>query len=258
MKKHSVILKLWAFLFVGLIAWGCAQKENKVNEENGLTEEESKVNEENALTEAEMKEGWQLLFDGKSMEHFRGFRKSEVPSGWQVEEGAITLAGDEAGDIVTRGQYGNFELSIDWKISEGGNSGIMYHVSEDTAYAHTYSSGPEMQVLDDERHPDAKKGVNGNRKAGSLYDLIPLSTPAVKPAGEWNTARLVVKNGKVEHWLNAKKVVEYEMGTPAWDVMVQQSKFASMPGFGTEKEGHLALQDHGNRVWFRNIKIRPL
>lgn len=244
MKKYSAILKVWALLFV-VIALGCAQKENKGYEENGLTE-------------GEEKEGWQLLFDGKSMEHFRGFRTSEIPSGWQIEDGTITLVGKGAGDIVTREQYGDFEFSIDWKIAEGGNSGIFYHVSEDTAYANTYNSGPEMQILDDERHPDAKKGVNGNRQAGSLYDLIPVATPAVKPAGQWNTARLAVKDGKVEHWLNDKKVVEYALGTPAWDSMVQQSKFASMQGFGTEKEGHIALQDHGDRVWFKNIKIRPL
>jgi hypothetical protein len=251
MKKYSEILKVWSFLLAVLIVWGCSQKENKDNGKN-------EAYKENGLTEAEKEEGWQLLFDGKSMEHFRGFRKSEIPSGWQVEDGAITLAGKGAGDIITKEQYGDFEFSIDWKIAEGGNSGIFYHVSEDTAYAWTYSSGPEMQVLDDERHPDAKRGVNGNRKAGSLYDLLPLTTPAVKPAGEWNTARLMVKDRKVEHWLNGKKVVEYELGTPEWDSMIQKSKFATMKGFATEKEGHIALQDHGDRVWFKNIKIRPL
>ncbi len=245
MNKYARIRNLGIFLFAVVVAWGCAQKANTMNEENALTDEEKK-------------EGWQLLFDGKSIEHFRGFRSSEVPSGWQVEEGTLTLATKGAGDIVTKEQYQDFELSIDWKISEGGNSGIFYHVSEDTVYAQTYNSGPEMQILDDERHPDAKKGVDGNRQAGSLYDLIPLSTPAVNPAGEWNTARLIVKNGKVEHWLNGKKVVEYELGTPAWDAMIQESKFATMPGFGAEKTGHIALQDHGDPVWFKNIKIRPL
>lgn len=250
MNKFSATLKLWALLFAGLIAWGCAQKSSEQTERN--------MNEDNQLTEAEKEQGWQLLFDGKSMEHFRGFRKDEVPAGWKVVDGAITLADKGAGDIISKEQYDNFELSIDWKIAEGGNSGIFYHVSEDTTYANTYSSGPEMQVLDDERHPDAKKGVNGNRQAGSLYDLLPLSTPAVKPAGEWNTARLVVNNGHVEHWLNGKKVVEYELWTPTWDSMIQNSKFASMPGFGSERTGHIALQDHGDPVWFKNIKIRPL
>ena len=261
MNKYPSILNMWAFLFVVAIVWGCGQKENKentVNEENEMTAEEGNARGDNALTEAEKNEGWQLLFDGKSMEHFRGFRKDKVPEGWQVEDGAITLTGKGAGDIITKEQYEDFELSIDWKISEGGNSGIFYHVSEDTKYKNTYNSGPEMQVLDDEGHPDAKKGVNGNRKAGSLYDLLPLSTPAVKPAGEWNTARLVVNDGKVEHWLNGKKVVEYELGTPEWDSMIAKSKFATMEGFGAEGKGHIALQDHGDKVWFKNIKIRPL
>lgn len=251
MKQSTRILKLSGFLVVALMAWGCTQRENK---ENTGTD----PNEKNTLTASEKEEGWRLLFDGNSMEHFRGFRKDEVPEGWEVEDGTITLAADGAGDIITKEQYEDFELSIDWKIAEGGNSGIFYHVSEDTTYANTYNSGPEMQILDDERHPDAKKGVDGNRQAGSLYDLIPLSTPAVRPAGEWNTARLVVNDGKVEHWLNGKKVVEYELGTPEWDAMIAKSKFATMEGFGAGGKGHIALQDHGDRVWFRNIKIRPL
>ncbi len=227
------------------IAWSCGQKESNTSVVNGLSEQEKK-------------DGWQLLFDGTSMEHFRGFRQSDVPAGWQVADGAIVLTAGGAGDIITKEQYRDFELSIDWKISEGGNSGIFYHVSEDSAYQYTFNSGPEMQVLDDERHPDAKKGVNGNRQAGALYDLLPLTTPAVNPAGEWNTAKLLVKNNKVEHWLNGKKVVEYELGTPEWNAMIQSSKFATMDGFGSEGQGHIALQDHGDRVWFRNIKIRPL
>jgi len=249
LKKMSLTTVLCAILMSA-----CTQKEN--NSSDNQTEQQGDM--ENALTQSEKEAGWQLLFDGKSMENFRGFRKDEVPSAWQIEDGAITLAGEGGGDIITRNQYKNFELSIDWKISEGGNSGIMYHVSEDTVYRSTYNSGPEMQVLDDERHPDANNGVNGNRKAGALYDLIPLSTPAVKPAGEWNTAKLLVKDGHVEHWLNGKKVVEYEIGSAEWDSLIQQSKFAPMKGFGREEQGHIALQDHGDKVWFKNIKIREL
>lgn len=255
MKKNSKIVKMsFTLLLCAMLISACKQKKNDSNDpqiENG-------GNEENTLTQSEKDEGWQLLFDGKSMENFKGFRKDEVPSAWQVEDGAIAFAGGGAGDLITKDQYKNFELSIDWKISEGGNSGIMYHVSEDTAYHNTYNSGPEMQVLDDERHPDAKAGVNGNRQAGALYDLIPLSTPAVNPAGQWNMARLLVKDGHVEHWLNGKKVVEYEIGSPAWDSLIQQSKFAPMKGFGREGQGHIALQDHGDKVWYKNIKIRVL
>lgn len=246
-----MLLKISGFVLIALLGWGCGPKENKENAETS-------PNEDNTLSEAEEKEGWQLLFDGKSMDQFRGFRKTEVPESWKVEDGAIVLAGKGAGDIVTKEQYEDFEFTIDWKIAEGGNSGIFYHVSEDTAYAATFHSGPEVQILDDERHPDAKRGVNGNRQAGSLYDLLPLTTQAVKPAGEWNTARLVVNDNKVEHWLNGKKVVEYELGTSEWDSMVAKSKFATMKGFGAEGKGHIALQDHGDRVAFKNIKIRPL
>ncbi|WP_146904152.1 3-keto-disaccharide hydrolase [Adhaeribacter aerolatus] len=213
---------------------------------------------DNALTKAEKAAGWTLLFDGKSMDQWRGFRKDNVPTVWQVEDGAIALTGKGGGDIITKNQYENYELMLDWKISEGGNSGIIYNVSEDPQYKATYHTGPEMQVLDDERHPDAKQGKNGNRQAGSNYDMIPLSTPAVKPAGQWNTVRLVVNKGHVEHWLNGKKVVEYQLGSPEWEAMVKGSKFAAMPGYGRIKKGHIALQDHGDKVWYKNIKIRQL
>ncbi len=213
---------------------------------------------DNALSKKEEKAGWVLLFDGKSMDKFRGFRKDAVPASWSIEEGAIALTGKGGGDIVTKDQFENYELVLDWKISEGGNSGIIYNVSEDKQYGATYSTGPEMQVLDNDKHPDAKMGKNGNRQAGALYDLIPLATPAVKPVGQWNTVRLVVNKGHVEHWLNGKKVVDYQFYSPEWEALVKGSKFASMPGYGRIKKGHIALQDHGDKVWYKNIKIRPL
>ncbi|RDV15408.1 DUF1080 domain-containing protein [Pontibacter diazotrophicus] len=213
---------------------------------------------DNTLTGVEQSEGWVLLFDGESMAHWRGFQKQEVPDAWQVEDGAIVLTGKGGGDIVTREEYQNFELMLDWKISEGGNSGIFFNVSEDPKYQYTFQSGPEVQIIDDERHADAKQGRDGNRKAGTNYDLHPLSEPAVKPAGEYNTVRLVVNNGNVEQYLNGKKVVEYTLWSPEWEQMVKESKFAGMPDYGTYRSGRIALQDHGDRVWFKNIKIRPL
>lgn len=199
-----------------------------------------------------------MLFDGKSLDNFRGFQKEQIPASWTIEDDAIALTGKGGGDILTRNQYENYELLLDWKIAEGGNSGVIYNVSTDPQYGATYVTGPEMQVLDDERHPDAKMGKNGNRQAGTLYDLIPLSTPAVKPAGQWNTARLVVNKSHVEHWLNGTKVVEYHLGSPEWEAMVQGSKFASMSSYGRIKKGHIALQDHGDKVWYKNIKVRQL
>jgi hypothetical protein len=213
---------------------------------------------DNTLSPAEKKAGWVLLFDGKAINQWRGFKKDQVPDSWQVEDGAIALTGKGGGDLITKNQYENYEFSVDWKISEGGNSGIIYNVSEDPQYKATYHTGPEMQVLDNDRHPDAKMGKNGNRQAGANYDLIPLSTPAVKPVGQWNTAKVVVNKGHVEHWLNGKKVVAYQLGSPEWEALVKGSKFASMPGYGRIKKGHIALQDHGDKVWYKNIKIRPL
>jgi hypothetical protein len=200
---------------------------------------------------------WKVLFDGNNTDAWRGFKKDTLPQGWQVKEGTLTLVNKGAGDIITKDEYENFELELEWKISEGGNSGIFYNVVEDTKYNNTYETGPEMQVLDNERHPDAKAGKNGNRTAGSNYDLIPTSQPA-KPAGEWNQVKLVVNKGHVEHWLNGTKVVEYQLWSPEWEKMVAGSKFVSMPDYGKAKKGHIALQDHGDPVWFRNIRIREL
>jgi hypothetical protein len=213
---------------------------------------------DNTLTNAEKKAGYTLLFDGKTINQWRGFRKETVPDNWKVEDGAITLVSGGGGDIITKNQYENYELLLDWKISEGGNSGIIYNVSEDPQYKATYHTGPEMQVLDNEKHPDAKQGKNGNRQAGANYDMIPVATPAVKPVGQWNSVKLVVNKGHVEHWLNGKKVVEYQLGSPEWEALVKASKFATMPGYGKVKKGHIALQDHGDKVWYKNIKIRQL
>lgn len=213
---------------------------------------------DNTLTNEEESAGWVSLFDGETIEYWHGFQEEDVPAAWQVEDGAIVLSGEGGGDIVTNEEYENFELMLDWKISEGGNSGIMFNVSEDPKFENTYQTGPEMQILDDERHPDAKMGKNNNRQAGSNYDLHPLSTPAVNPAGEYNTVRLVVEDGHVEHYLNGTKVVEYTLWSPEWESMVAESKFASMEDYGQYKSGHIALQDHGDKVWFKNIKIRRL
>lgn len=211
------------------------------------------------------KEGrWQNLFDGKTLAGWHIYKKAGQPVSeadkWTVENGAIHYAGGRGGgDLLTDKEYGNFELELEWKIAEGGNSGIMYHVSEDPKYGATYHTGPEVQVLDDERHPDSKAGTSGNHKAGSLYDMMPpADLNAVKPAGEWNKVRLVVANGKAEHYLNGKKVAEYPTAGPEWEKMVANSKFKAWDGFGKYTTGKIALQDHGDQVWFRSIRIREL
>lgn len=224
----------------------------------------------NTLSPTEQKEGWKLLWDGKSSEGWRGARLDHFPKkGWKMEDGILKVlksGGAEAangGDIVTTKQYRNFILKVDFKITKGANSGIKYFVSPDMNKGEGSAIGCEFQVLDDERHPDAKLGVKGNRKLGSLYDLIP--APAEKPfvMSAFNTAMIVVKGNHVEHWLNGVKVLEYERCSPAFREWVKGSKYAdpaySVGGaFGEAPKGHLLLQDHGNKVAFRNIKIKPL
>jgi len=175
-----------------------------------------------------------------------------VPAGWQVVDGALTRVG-EGGDLITRDEFGDFELALEWKVAEGGNSGIMYRVTEDAGA--TYETGPEMQVLDDARHKDGESRLTA---AGSAYGLYPAPAGVVKPAGEWNAVRIVVRGNHVEHWLNGIKVVEYELGSPDWKAKVEASKFKQWPGYGRAASGHIALQDHGDRVAFRDIRIRTL
>ena len=159
------------------------------------------------------------------------------------------------GDLVTNAEYQDYEFAVEWQIDPCGNSGIIFSVVEDSKYDNTYNTGPEMQVLDNTCHPDAKIIKH---RAGDLYDLISCSKETVKPAGEWNQARIVSKNSNMEFWLNGTKVVAFTMHNQAWDEMVAKSKFSSMPAFGKAKKGHIALQDHGDGVRYRNIKIREL
>ncbi len=220
----------------------------------------------NTLTKQEISDGWKLLFDGKTTNGWRGAKLEKFPGfGWVVENGELTVLepGDaesrHGGDIVTVDQYGNFELSVDFKLTPGANSGIKYFVVGIEPNRPGSAIGLEYQVLDDALHPDAKEGINGNRTLSSLYDLIPASADkVVKPIGEWNQARIVVAGKHVEHWLNGKKVLEYERGSEAFLARKAQSKFKDMPGFGEAPQGHILLQDHGNRVSYRNLKIRPI
>jgi hypothetical protein len=209
--------------------------------------------EPNTLTKEEAAEGWVLLFDGKDgSTHFRGYNKEKLPEQWIVEDGALHRTG--GGDIITKEKYENFEFSIDWKISEGGNSGIMFKVVE--AKGPPYLSGPEAQIIDNAKGKDAQK-------AGWMYQLYAAEKDTTKPAGEWNHFVLKCQKTpagtyKCEHWMNGEKYVEYEIGSEDWKAKVAKSKFAKWENFGKAAEGHICLQDHQNPVWFRNIKIRKL
>ncbi len=223
------------------------------------------VTTKNQLTKSEVDAGWQMLWDGKSTEGWRGAKLDEFPKqGWEIENGVLTVlasGGEESaagGDIVTKKRYGDFELKLDFRITEGANSGIKYFVDTGLNKGEGSAIGLEYQILDDERHPDAKKGNHkGSRTLASLYDLIQADTDKpVNPIGEWNTARIVCEGKRVEHWLNGKKVLEYKRKTKDFRKLIQESKYKDWPNFGELEEGHLLLQDHGNRVSFKNIKIK--
>jgi hypothetical protein len=206
-------------------------------------------------------QGYEKLFDGESTKGWRGYKKDHVPAKWVVEEGTLhfnpEVEGD-GGDLIFDRIFANFHLKLEWKIAEGGNSGIFYLGSEE--FRAIYQTAPEMQVLDNERHPDAKLGKNNNRMAGSLYDLIPAIPQNSKKAGEWNSVEIIHKDGHVIHRMNGKQVVEYYTGTYAWKELVAGSKF---PGLNPDwvdiaSEGYFGLQDHGDKVWYRNIRIKEL
>jgi len=199
------------------------------------------------------------------MDKWRNYKKQTIGSSWIVSDGSIHLNAEkrdeggwqvaDGGDIITNDIYKDFEFHIEWKIGQCGNSGIMYNVKEADQYDYVWLTGPEMQILDNTCHPDTRFRTH---RAGDLYDMIESKYNTVKPAGEWNKARIVSKNGKVQFWLNGYNVVNFEMHTDEWRDMVANSKFKDMPDFGTMTEGHISLQDHGDKVWFKNIKIRKL
>lgn len=213
----------------------------------------------NTLNAEEKEEGWQLLFDGTSTEGWRSYDGTDFPAqGWEVNDGMLTvLAQGGGGDIITDKKFSNFILKLEWRVQESGNSGIFYRAMEQPTQP-IYWSAPEMQVLDNENHPDANQGVDGNRKAGSLYDLIPAKPQNAKAHGEWNSVKIVADGPNIEHWQNGEKVLEYELWTNEWYEMIRNSKFESHPEFGDARSGYIGLQDHGDRVDFRNIKIKEL
>ncbi|MBC8111485.1 MAG: DUF1080 domain-containing protein [Verrucomicrobia bacterium] len=222
---------------------------------------------DNSLTKREIKAGWQLLFNGKTTQGWKGAFLDKFPEkGWEVKEGMLTVKPAEGkestngGDIVTVDLYSDFEFKVDFRLTEGANSGIKYFVDPNQPKPSNPRSalGLEFQLLDDEKHPDAKLGRDGNRTIGSLYDLMAASNKHPKAIGEWNSARIISKGKHVEHWLNGEKVVEYERGSPEFMELIKISKYKDLQGFGLVTAGRILLQDHGNRVFFKNIKIRKL
>jgi hypothetical protein len=218
----------------------------------------------NMLTGIEQQEGWQLLFDGKTTAGWHKYGNLPIGTAWKVEDNCLHLDTTQkegwqikgGGDIVSENEYADFHLKLEWKIADSGNSGIMFYVHEDTAkFKYPWMTAPEMQVLDNNGHPDSKIFKH---RAGDLYDLIPCSKETVGKAGEWNVAEIKSEKGKLDFYLNGTNVVSTNMSDTSWTGMIARSKFKAFPGFGTFKQGRIALQDHGNAVWYRNIKIRKL
>jgi hypothetical protein len=229
--------------YTTIAATGACQSTNSGNASTAM----------NTLSAQEVEAGWKLLFDGKSTAGWRNYKKQTVGPGWTVVDGILTRSGDNAGDIITTDKYRNFELALDWRVAEGGNSGILYRATEDNDYI--WQSAPEMQVLDDARHADGKSPLTS---AGSNFALYPAPRGVVRPAGQWNSARILVNGNHVEHWLNGQKLLEYELGSAEWNDRVANSKFKTMPNYGKASEGYIGLQDHGHKVEYRNIRIRVL
>ena len=268
-KKKDIALPL---LLLGVIFTSCKdQKDANKDQDNAQIEANSEELEDeaglNELSAKEKEEGWELLFDGESTDGWRGYGKDSFPKGWVIEDGALKVQGSGAGeaggggDIIYKEEIKDFELSLEWKVSEGGNSGIFY-LAEEIDGEPIYTSAPEFQILDNEKHPDARLGKNGNRQSASLYDLIPAEPQNAKPVGEWNKASIIVYRGTVVHSQNGENVVEYHLWTDKWKEMVADSKFKDWENFlnagGEDKQGYIGLQDHGDDVWFRNIKIKKL
>jgi hypothetical protein len=258
---------LVSLLAVSLVA--CVDSSSDKTTEEKKEEEAIKLSA--SLTDDEKKDGWQLLFNGSSTRGWHKFGDSVTGAAWKVADGNLHLdAKDQenlptgqagwqikgGGDIVTDEEYENFHLKLEWKIDTCGNSGIIMYIHEDTAkYTWGWETGPEMQVLDNKCHPDAKIIKH---RAGDLYDLITSSKETVKPALEWNKAEIKSLNGKLDLWLNGENVVSTTLWDDSWKKLIAGSKFKDKPDFGTYKKGHIGLQDHGNNVWYRNIKIMKL
>jgi hypothetical protein len=255
---------LYAFSILGIISCNnAADKSSTSSADSSSTAQKTDTASSSAAASTSTQ--WVSLFDGKTMNGWHTYGRTTVGSAWQVDSGAIHLAApkkmkefqnSEGGDIVTNDSFENFDFKVEWKISPKGNSGIIFLVNEDTTkYKYTWNTGPEMQVLDNNGHPDGK--IKKHR-AGDLYDLISSSTEPVKPVGEWNQAEIKLDHGKLNLFLNGTNVVSTTLWDDNWNKLVAGSKFKDMPGFAKSHSGKIALQDHGNEVWYRNIEIKKL
>lgn len=262
MKIHFRSFYIWIVVAAILVNYSCQKSGSQ--EETQSEAEAPAVATNNALTADEKASGWELLFDGSTLTGWKRYNADSIGPLWVAEDGTIICKGEGltegtagiGGSLITLRQFGNFELSLEWKISQGGNSGILYHVIEKPEYPHAYDTGPEYQVIDD---AGWQGELHDAQKAGSNYDMFPApATKKLMPIGEWNTARIVYNNGHVEQWLNGEKVVEFQEGSPDYQEQYKKSKWTEYPAWNKSKTGSIALQDHGANVYYRNIKIREL
>jgi hypothetical protein len=259
--KNQLTLSLITFLF-----FACQSSPGTEQATSEDDTPQATASTQNVLTPEEQAAGWQLLFDGTSMEKWRGYNQESLPPlGWSVKDGTIEIEKTPdpkpdgfGGDIITKEKFGNFELMVDFMISDTANSGIFYFVMEEEG-APMWHNAPEYQILDDVTYAKIEKDFNlDTHRTGDNYDMQAAPEDNMKPVGEWNTARIVQKDGHVEHWLNGKKCVEYQAGSPEWEALVKKSKFKDYPNYGRTSPGYIGLQDHQHEVRFRNIKIRNL
>ncbi|MEA2707236.1 MAG: hypothetical protein QOH22_2024 [Gemmatimonadaceae bacterium] len=245
--KHRPAARAAIISQLALIAAGCTQMGNSVpaagTTASGAT----------PLTAEQRSAGWRSLFDGTNTDAWRGYKTQTLPTGWTIADGVLTKS-TSANDLVTKDQFGNFELAFDWKLAPGGNAGVFYRGTEE--YDHIYWSAPEYQLLDDAGHADGRSRLTS---AGADYAVYPSPAGVVKPAGEWNSTLIVANGNRVQHWLNGQKLLEYEVGSPDWEAKVKASKFVAYPHYGRAPTGYIGIQgDHDGQLWLRNIRIREI
>jgi hypothetical protein len=243
--RHGAAARAAIISQLALLIAGCTQAGNApaVSTTSGAT----------TLTAEQRAAGWRSLFDGTSTSAWRGYKSPTFPAGWSIVDGVLTKSGS-VGDLLSKEQFGNFELALDWNLSTGGNAGIFYRGTEE--YDHIYWSAPEYQLLDDANHPDGKSRLTS---AGAAYALYPPPAGVVKPAGQWNSTLIVVNGNRVQHWLNGQKLLEYELGSPDWEAKVKASKFVEYPKYGRAARGYIGIQgDHDGMLSIRNVRIREL
>jgi hypothetical protein len=243
--RHGAAARAAIISQLALLIAGCTQAGNApaVSTTSGAT----------TLTVEQRAAGWRSLFDGTSTSAWRGYKSPTFPAGWSIVDGVLTKSGS-VGDLLSKEQFGNFELALDWNLSIGGNAGIFYRGTEE--YDHIYWSAPEYQLLDDANHPDGKSRLTS---AGAAYALYPSPAGVVKPAGQWNSTLIVVNGNRVQHWLNGQKLLEYDLGSPDWEAKVKASKFVEYPKYGRATRGYIGIQgDHDGMLSIRNVRIREL